>query len=259
MSTGFAGKVALVTGAGQGIGAAVVTALARAGASVAAVDIDQVQVEAVVAEHRAQRRLVSAYPADVSYSAAVDRVVDRVEDDLGPIDVLVNVAGVLRTGAVLKSTNEDWLATFAVNSDGVFFVSRAVARRMAPRNCGAIVTVGSNSVGVPRMEMAAYAASKAAATTFTRCLGLELAEHGIRCNVVSPGSTDTPMQRALWTGEGARRVIEGSPESFRTGIPLGRLADPADIADAVVFLASDRARHITMQNLYVDGGAALCG
>ncbi|PPK62594.1 2,3-dihydro-2,3-dihydroxybenzoate dehydrogenase [Actinokineospora auranticolor] len=255
----FAGRVALVTGAGQGIGAAVVAALAGEGAAVAAVDLDQVRVEAVAAEHRAQRRQVSAFPADVSYSAAVDQVVERVEDELGPIDVLVNVAGVLRPGAVVKSTNEDWLSTFAVNSDGVFFTSRAVARRMVPRAAGVIVTVGSNAVGVPRVEMAAYAASKAAATMFTRCLGLELAEHGIRCNVVSPGSTDTAMQRALWTGEGARRVIEGSPESYRVGIPLGRVADAADIADAVLFLASDQARHITMQNLYVDGGATLVG
>lgn len=258
-ATGFAGKVAFVTGAGQGIGAAVVAALARQGCAVAAVDIDQVQLDAVVAEHTAQRRNVTGFAADVSYSAAVDRVVERVENDLGPIDILVNVAGVLRTGPVVKATNEDWMAAFSVNSDGVFFVSRAVARRMVPRNSGCVVTVGSNSSGVPRVEMAAYAASKAAATMFTRCLGLELAPHGIRCNVVSPGSTDTAMQRSLWTVEGARRVIEGAPEAYRVGIPLGRLAESSDIADAVVFLASDQARHITMQNLFVDGGATLCG
>ncbi|GLW93507.1 2,3-dihydro-2,3-dihydroxybenzoate dehydrogenase [Actinokineospora globicatena] len=255
----FAGKIALVTGAGQGIGAAVAAALAAEGAAVAAVDLDPVRVEAVAAEHRTRGAEVRAYPADVSHGDAVDRVVERVENDLGPIDVLVNVAGVLRAGTVLKSTDDDWLSTFAVNSDGVFFVSRAVARRMVPRAAGVIVTVGSNAAGVPRMEMAAYAASKAAATMFTRCLGLELAAHGIRCNVVSPGSTDTAMQRALWTGDGARRVIEGSPESFRVGIPLGRIAESADVADAVLFLASDQARHITMQNLYVDGGATLVG
>ncbi|WP_026316462.1 2,3-dihydro-2,3-dihydroxybenzoate dehydrogenase [Actinokineospora enzanensis] len=257
--TGFAGKVVLVTGAGQGIGAAVVDAFARAGAAVAALDLDRVRVAAVAAEHRAQGRAVTAFPVDVSYSAAVDRVVDRVETDLGPVDALVNVAGILRPGPIVKSTDEDWLATFAVNSDGVFFTSRAVARRMVPRGAGVIVTVGSNAVGVPRMEMAAYAAAKAAATMFTRCLGLELAEHGIRCNVVSPGSTDTAMQRGLWTDEGARRVIDGSPETYRVGIPLGRIAEAADIADAVLFLASEQARHITMQNLYVDGGATLVG
>ncbi|WP_026425979.1 2,3-dihydro-2,3-dihydroxybenzoate dehydrogenase [Actinokineospora inagensis] len=257
--SGFAGRIAVVTGAGQGIGAAVAAAFAAEGAVVAAVDLDRVRVEAVAAEHRAQGRRVRPYTADVSYADAVDRVVARVEDDLGPIDFLANVAGVLRPGSVVKSTDEDWLGTFAVNSDGVYFTSRAVARRMVPRGTGVIITVGSNAAGVPRTEMAAYAASKAAATMFTRCLGLELAGHGIRCNVVSPGSTDTPMQRALWTGGGARRVIEGSPENYRVGIPLGRIADAADVADAVLFLASDKAKHITMQNLYVDGGATLVG
>jgi 2,3-dihydro-2,3-dihydroxybenzoate dehydrogenase len=93
---------------------------------------------------------------------------------------------------------------------------------------------------------------------FTRCLGLELARDGVRCNVVAPGSTDTPMQRALWTEEdGARPVIEGVPGEYRTGIPLGRIADPEDVAEAVAFLLSDAARHITLQTLYVDGGATL--
>ncbi|NEE57327.1 SDR family oxidoreductase, partial [Streptomyces sp. SID8455] len=92
----------------------------------------------------------------------------------------------------------------------------------------------------------------------TKCLGLELARSGVRCNVVAPGSTDTAMQRALWTDPGAEaRVIDGDPSTYRTGIPLGRIAEPADIADAVAFLASDRARHITLQELYVDGGATL--
>jgi 2,3-dihydro-2,3-dihydroxybenzoate dehydrogenase len=102
--------------------------------------------------------------------------------------------------------------------------------------------------------MAAYAASKAAATLFTKCLGLELAEHGIRCNVVSPGSTDTAMQRGLQTLDAA---VAGDLGRYRVGIPLGRVADPADVADSVLFLASDRARHITMHDLYVDGGATL--
>lgn len=93
---------------------------------------------------------------------------------------------------------------------------------------------------------------------FTKCLGLELARSGVRCNIVAPGSTDTAMQRALWTDPGAEaRVIDGDPSTYRTGIPLGRIAEPADIADAVAFLASDRARHITLQELYVDGGATL--
>jgi 2,3-dihydro-2,3-dihydroxybenzoate dehydrogenase len=129
---------------------------------------------------------------------------------------------------------------------------------MITRRRGAIVTVTSNAAGVPRAGMAAYAASKAAAAHFTRCLGLELAAHGIRCNVVAPGSTDTPMQRSLWNEETRDApVIAGDPATYRTGIPLGRIATPEDIADAVLFLASERARHITLHDLYVDGGATL--
>ena len=145
-----------------------------------------------------------------------------------------------------------------MNATGVFHMCREVSRRMVPRERGCIVTVSSNAAGVPRHGMSAYAASKAAATLFTKSLGLELAEHGIRCNVVAPGSTDTDMQRGMWSDDqGARRVIEGSPGTFKTGIPLGRLAAPEDIADAVVFLVSDQARHVTMHDLYVDGGATL--
>jgi 2,3-dihydro-2,3-dihydroxybenzoate dehydrogenase len=200
---------------------------------------------------------IVAFRADVTSAAEVEQTVDRVEAELGPITVLAKVAGVLRTGEVVGFTDEDWADTFAVNCGGVFHTSRAVARWMVRRRAGAIVTVSSNAAGIPRSGMAAYAASKAAATHFTKSLGLELAPHGIRCNVVAPGSTDTPMQRALWTGDGPSEVIAGDPHTFRTGIPLGRLAEPGDIADAVLFLASDRARHITMHDLYVDGGATL--
>ncbi|WP_406643142.1 2,3-dihydro-2,3-dihydroxybenzoate dehydrogenase [Amycolatopsis sp. WGS_07] len=201
---------------------------------------------------------VVPFVADVGDPGAVARVVADVERELGPIGIGVSVAGVLRPGTVGETSDEDWAATFAVNSTGVFTVLREISRRMQPRGSGALVTVGSNAAGVPRTGMAAYAASKAAATMLTRCLGLELAGSGIRCNIVSPGSTDTDMQRLLWTDDsGEARVIAGNPEEFRVGIPLGRIADPADIADAVLFLASDRARHITMQNLYVDGGATL--
>lgn len=248
----FDGTVALVTGAAQGIGARVAAALAAAGARVAACD------HVPPTEPSDVGGPVTDYRLDVSDPTAVQAVVQRVEADLGPIDCLVNVAGLLRTGPVVELSDDDWAVTFATNSTGVFLVSRAVARLMTARERGAIVTVGSNAAGVPRTGMAGYAASKAAATMFTKCLGLELAPHGIRCNVVSPGSTDTPMQRSMWSdGGGADAVIEGDPTAFRVGIPLGRLADPSDIADAVLFLLSDRARHITLHDLYVDGGATL--
>jgi 2,3-dihydro-2,3-dihydroxybenzoate dehydrogenase len=225
---------------------------------IAALDVQEGKVAALVAELRERGARAAAFAADVGDSAAVERVVETIERDLGPIGVLVNVAGVLRTGPAVSFSDEDWAATFAVNTHGVFHVSRAVARRMVPRRSGVIVTVGSNASGVPRMQMAAYAASKAASTMFTKCLGLELAQHNIRCNVVSPGSTDTAMQRALWADEnGAQAVIAGSPETYRVGIPLRRIASPEDVAEAVSFLVSERARHITLHDLYVDGGATL--
>ncbi|MFD8825889.1 2,3-dihydro-2,3-dihydroxybenzoate dehydrogenase [Streptomyces sp. NPDC059605] len=259
----LAGRRALVTGAGQGIGAAVARALAAQGAHVAATDRRAEGVEALAAEHAAvdggsKPGGITPYAMDVTDAAAVHSVVDTVTTRHGPLDILVNVAGILRPGPAAELSDEDWAATFAVNTTGVFHAARAVAPGMAARGRGSIVTVGSNAAGVPRVHMGAYAASKAAAAMYTKCLGLELARTGVRCNVVAPGSTDTAMQRALWQDpEAPRRVIDGDPAAYRTGIPLGRIADPSDIAAAVLFLVSDPARHITMQELYVDGGATL--
>lgn len=256
------GRVALVTGAGQGIGEAVTRALVAQGARVVAVDRNSAAVRALAA--RFPDGQVVGRELDVTDGAAVDALVDDVERTVGPLGILVNVAGVMRPAPVVDLTDTDWADTFAVNATGVFHTARAAARRMSERRSGSIVTVGSNAAGVPRSSMAAYAASKAAATMFTKCLGLELARSQVRCNVVSPGSTDTAMQRQLWSGAtgpeaeaSARRVIDGDPGTYRVGIPLGRIAAPEDIADAVVFLVSDRARHITMHDLYVDGGATL--
>ena len=251
-------KIALVSGAAGGIGRAVARALGERGALVVAVDNRADELDTTVKELGNEDLRVEAFPADVSSSAEVEDVVDRVERQLGPIDFLVNAAGVLRVGEVTSLTDQDWATTFAVNTTGVFVVSRAVVSRMVPRASGAVVTVASNAAGTARQEMAAYAASKAAATLFTKSLGLEVAKHGIRCNVVAPGSTDTPMLTSLWNGEdGSRTSIAGVPGAFRVGIPLGKLAQPSDVADAVLFLLSENAAHITMHDLTVDGGATL--
>lgn len=249
--SGLAGRIAFVTGASGGIGAAVVRLLREEGARVVASDLEAPRLEG---------EDVRCHRLDVADSAAVDALVEDVEGGWGPIDLGANVAGILSTGTVLETDDATWRRVFDVNMHGVFHVSRALSRHMKARGRGSIVTVGSNAAGIPRHSMAAYAASKAAATMFTRCLGLELAPLGIRCNIVAPGSTLTPMQTGMWAdAQGAARVIAGQPEQFKTGIPLGKLATPEDVAEAVIFLLSERASHITMADLYVDGGATLRG
>ncbi|MFE2044430.1 2,3-dihydro-2,3-dihydroxybenzoate dehydrogenase [Streptomyces sp. NPDC059477] len=252
------GTLALVTGAAGGIGEAVVRLLAERGAQVAAVDLDAGRIAATAAGLRAEGLQVTGFAADVTSSSAVERLVDDVETRLGPVQHLVNAAGVLRLGPARTLSDQDWNATFAVNTTGVFHVSRAVVNRMVPRGAGAIVTIASNAAGTARAEMAAYAASKAAATAFTKCLGLEVAHLGIRCNVVAPGSTDTPMLRGMHTADTAAKAsIAGNPEQYRVGIPLGKVARPEDIARTVAFLLSEDAGHITLHELTVDGGATL--
>ena len=237
--TGIGDKVAVVTGAAQGIGAAVATALAEFGAE--APDTHLVALMQAIFDRidsdRSALIEVSAHGVDVADSTAVTEVIDRVEREVGPIDILVNVAGVLQTGTVQQLTDEEWQRTFAVNTTGVFNMCRAVAKRMVPRRRGAIVTVSSNAAGVPRHGMSAYAASKAAATSFTKCLGLELAEYGIRCNVVAPGSTDTAMLQI----SNSRVPASAAFGSSRTTTPSSMLAMIRSMSIACVALASSAA------------------
>ncbi|MHC0433527.1 2,3-dihydro-2,3-dihydroxybenzoate dehydrogenase [Streptomyces sp. O3] len=252
------GRIAVVTGAAGGIGTAVARLLGERGVRVAAVDLDTERLWDTVGKLDADGLPVRGYPADVTSGTEVETVVDAVERQLGPVDYLVNAAGVLRLGEARALSDQDWDTTFAVNASGVFRMSRAVVARMIPRRRGALVTVASNAAGTARQHMAAYAASKAAATVFTKCLGLEVARFNIRCNLVAPGSTDTPMLRAMHPdGSGPAAAVAGDPAAYRVGIPLGKVARPDDVAHAVGFLLSDEAGHITLHNLNVDGGATL--
>lgn len=251
--------VAVVTGAAGGIGASIIRKLASEGSIVAAIDQNAQALHQLVNQLSAEGMQVHAYVANIGSSSEVEATIQEIEDTLGPIYYLVNAAGILRTGRITDIKDEDWEATIKVNVNGVFFVSRAVTRRMiARKDKGAVVTIASNAASTARVQMAAYAASKAAVVAFTKCLGLEMAEYGIRCNVVAPGSTDTNMLGDLNGGsDRAKASITGSPETFRLGIPLKKIAQPSHIADAVMFLLSEMAGHITMETLTIDGGATL--
>lgn len=248
--------VVLVTGAASGIGAAVARALLASGRGVAAVDRDARGLDRLFEE--CGSGLIPRV-LDLTDEPQVRLFVDELETSVGPITGLVNAAGVLPLGRLSVDALEiaSFRHAFSVNVEAVWTMSRAVARHMVTRQSGSIVTVSSNAGTTPRIGMGAYCATKAAATMLTRCLGLELAESGIRCNVVSPGSTDTPMLRSLLSGDDTDRVISGDLATHRLGIPLGRIASPLDVAHVVAFLLSDQSRHVTLQDLRVDGGATL--
>lgn len=257
--TGFEGRVALVTGAGSGIGEGVARALGASGARVAVTDIDGTRAEAVAGSMRAAGADARAWTMDVTRSAEVNRVVADIEDQAGPIDHLVNVAGIVPRGPMLEVTDEDWDRLFDINARGVFFCLRAVASRMVERRRGAIVTVGSQGGVLLRKDLAPYGASKAAASLLTKCLGLEIADKGVRCNVVNPGTTATPPALANWAaGRGSREAhVNGVLAGYRAPIPLGKVATTAEVAATVMFLLSEQASHITMEGIVVDGGATM--
>lgn len=244
----FAGKRVWVTGAGAGIGLTTALAFVQAGAEVVGFD-----------KHFGEQE----YPfrtevLDIADSDAVDRVCGRLLAEQGDLDVLVNGAGILRMGLTDETSTADWLACLAVNAGGAFNMFRHALPVFRRQRRGTIVSVASNAAHVPRVGMAAYCASKAALRSLCQTVGLEMAPYGVRSNLVSPGSTNTPMQRGMWLDEtGEQNTINGFPEQFKLGIPLGKIAQPQEIADAILFLASDRASHITMQDIVIDGGATL--
>lgn len=255
--TGIAGSVVLVTGAAQGIGEGIARALAAAGARLALIDAAPALAE-VAADLKGRSVDVWTASADITDADAIGRAVADAEARLGPIDSLVNVAGIQRLAPLVDQSVTDFEATMAVNLRGTFIVTQAVARRMVGRRKGNIVTISSNAAHVPRVRQGAYCASKAGVSHLMRVFALELAPHGIRCNCVAPGATETAMIRRMMAEMGfGQEMLSGNLAAFRVGVPLGKNAQVTDVANAVLFLLSNEAGHITMHELVVDGGGAL--
>lgn len=242
----LAGRVALVTGAGSGLGRSIALAFAAAGAALAVVDVDG---------PAARRTLEMAggrgdgVPADVADPRAVEEAVAALSDRLGPADIAVNNAGIApkRRTPLHEMSVDDWERVLAVNLTGAFLVCRAVLPAMVERGSGVIINVASAAGLVALPGRSGYAASKGGLIQLTRTLAAEYAEAGIRANALCPGYIDTPLVREGFADpERAARVT--------ATIPMRRIARPEEIADAALFLASDRSSYMTGQTLVVDGG-----
>jgi NAD(P)-dependent dehydrogenase (short-subunit alcohol dehydrogenase family) len=253
----LSGKVALVTGAGHGIGRATAEALARAGADVAAVDIDAAAADSAAAAVGALGRRAMGVAADVGDVAAIDKMVRQVVETFGRVDVLVNNAGVTRRAHIMDLVEADWDRIMRVNGKGVFFCLQRVAREMIPRRSGVIVNIASIAgKGYAGTSNAIYAASKGAVLGLTRIAALQLAPHDINVNAICPGTTVTALSDANLRDRAREQgvPVEEMARRRNANIPLGRPNDPEDVAALAVFLAGPGARNITGQSFNVDGG-----
>ena len=247
-------RTALVTGAGAGIGRAIALRLAADGCDIGVIDLDEAAAEETAALVRKLGRQACAAMGNVARRDSVQAAVARVAEALGPIDVLVNNAGILRTAKFLDVTDEDWRQTMSVNLDSVFYCCQAVLPAMLARRAGCIVNMSSwtGKKGVPNHT--AYSATKAAVIALTQSLAGEMAEHGIRVNAVCPGTiVDTGMR----TEAEALNKAQGLPDvdtRVKTLIPMRRAGLPADVAGVVAFLVSDDAAYMTGQAINITGG-----
>jgi len=239
------GKVALVTGAAQGIGRAIGLLLARNGADIVVSDINLEKAEETAKEIRAIGPKAMALKVDVSNLSDVERMVEDILEKLAKIDILVNNAGITRDKLILRMTEEDWDAVLSVNLKGTFNCTKAVIRHMAKQRSGKIVNIASVVGEMGNAGQANYSASKAGVIGLTKTIAREYAQRGINVNAIAPGYIETPMTEAL---------PEKAKEELKRLIPMERLGKPEDVAEGALFLVSEESSYITGQVLNVNGG-----
>ncbi len=243
------GKTAVVTGGSRGIGRAIAAALAAEGANIAVVYAgNTAAAEETVSLIEKQGGTAVAMQCDVSDAAAVGEMVDAVKQRFGAVDILINNAGITKDSLLMRMKEDDWQAVLDTNLSGVFHCTKAVAKLMMKQRSGVIINISSVVGETGNAGQANYAAAKAGIIGFTKSVAKELASRGIRVNAVAPGYIATDMTAVL-----SDAVVQNMVSS----IPLGRVAQPEEVAKAVVFLASDNASYITGQVLNVDGGMVM--
>lgn len=251
MSTNFSGRVALVTGGSRGIGKGIVCQFAEAGAKVAFVyQSNREAADKLAADLTAAGHEVWALQADVSKKSETDAVVEQVLAKWGKIDILVNNAGIIRDKPILAMSSDEWQQVIDTNLTSVFNFCQAAIRPMMSARYGRIINMSSVSADFSNPGQANYAASKAGIEGFSRCMATEYAKRGITVNCVAPGFIETDMTVA---------VVNMAGDKIKNSIPVKRLGKPEDIANAVLFFASEQASYVTGQVLKVDGGLTLGG